>query len=260
MTKDFSHIEFKLCRVRRHTEEIAGILKDFLESQFFDFVLGGDQTGRLTIHFGKVTPIPEEVSILVGEAAHHLRSALDHIAFNICQPITPQDEMKIQFPIVDRLSDFEKQISQGRLKGADDHVIKLIEYIQPYNTRDRMRNDVLSELRDLNNLDKHRRLAICVSEFSTKSINIRILNGDGSIIGEELFHGHVEEGTLVARFQPTGFWTAGTRVIPAPEFQLFPVFGATMPASIAGKHPLDVISTAGRFIEFDLIPNLKMSL
>src|SRR5215203_5620069 len=59
----------------------------------------------------------------------------------------------------------------------------------------------------------YRRLAVTVTTFTTAAVNVRILNGEGRIIDEELFRGGVKSGAIVARFQSApGYWTAGTEV------------------------------------------------
>lgn len=105
---------------------------------------------------------PSNFSILVGECAYQLRSALDHIAWQLaiahCSSLpTPKEpSRRTQFPIFDRAPIDRRQI-QDILPDA----IPIIESLQPYSTHPHNPHlALLWLLHSLNIADKHRTIVV----------------------------------------------------------------------------------------------------
>lgn len=99
--------------------------------------------------------------VMIGEIVHNLRSALDHLAYQLvltgrCGTSLPRNRWKdIHFPIYDTKLSFRDQLSK-RLPGVGLRQLALIEREQPYKTYHVIERSPLRRLRILSNTDKHR--------------------------------------------------------------------------------------------------------
>lgn len=116
-------------------------------------------------HMPDLGPFFERVSVILGDAIHDLRSALDHLVFELARWNTNdqvRNPREIQFPIVDTPGDFQKAERNLLAEIRPEHRA-IIERYQPYH---RIHEQVavgpyfhpLAMLRDLSNVDKHRLL------------------------------------------------------------------------------------------------------
>ena len=125
-----------------------------------------DATGEYVLYVKKVPDLSNvftRVGLLVGDIVHNMRSALDHLVFELALLHTGGKVARpdrTQFTIRDCNDRFERAAAQDLAEVAPQHR-DLIEKFQPYHTMDA---DVavglyfhpLAMLRDLSNSDKHR--------------------------------------------------------------------------------------------------------
>jgi hypothetical protein len=114
-----------------------------------------------------VDPLPEDLPLMLGDANHNLRSALDYLVYQMHErhfrgKIPPKIAEQTQFPIRDQVpkSSTDKWPTIGNLSQRERTAIA---WLQPYNQR----NDALYGIREhladigtIDNVDKHRRLHI----------------------------------------------------------------------------------------------------
>lgn len=109
-----------------------------------------------------------EISLLAGEMVYQMRSALDHLVFDLIKrnpniaTIDPDWEDRCQFPILVRLPEnatppLNKSAFGRSLPGITDPPFAFIESVQPYYGVGAV-NNALGFLRYLSNIDKHRHL------------------------------------------------------------------------------------------------------
>lgn len=121
-----------------------------------------DNTYVLTIT--RVDPVPLQALLLLDEAAHHLRSALDHLVFALALADSGAQHESTQFPILTNPDDWDKggngKRTQERwlagLSQAHREAIKNHQPYQPWRFRLRVAEHPLKTLNDLNNDNKHR--------------------------------------------------------------------------------------------------------
>lgn len=113
---------------------------------------------------------PVRLSVLIGDFAHNVRSALDHLIFALWTtnsgPPIGDDARKAQFPL-ELSNDRFKQRRRSALDGLSEASVGAVEQLQPYN-RPRgslpprrgeawePRSHPLWLLKQLSNIDKHR--------------------------------------------------------------------------------------------------------
>lgn len=143
------------------------------------------QTGEHVVHIGEAPVLPREWRRMVGDIAHNLRSALDHLVYELSAECGGDPERaRTAFPISDDRCNYwelrgKKQISyrdQCLTGVAEDQKVK-IDNIQPYHRKDPTVNH-LSRLNHLSNRDKHRTAHPAYSMFETPGQIISTEDGE----------------------------------------------------------------------------------
>jgi hypothetical protein len=65
---------------------------------------------RISIEFGKGIHAPEILGLLIGDAAHNLRSALDHLIWELIGPTGTKQDKHLSFPTGDTWTNYESTI------------------------------------------------------------------------------------------------------------------------------------------------------
>lgn len=108
----------------------------------------------------KLREIPglERWAVITGDILFNLRCTLDHLVYALAVEKSgknpPEWGHRLQFPIADTKDDWDDAIRGHRLDGISDEALTFIKSEQPYNGG----NKILSVLRSLSDIDKHRTL------------------------------------------------------------------------------------------------------
>lgn len=159
-------IYVKVERAKEHFQSLEGEVYAYLASKPYSVGIKRDPISRRPIYFLKdIHPTPLKISAILGDTINNLRSALDHLAYQLVWLGTgdPPSE-HVYFPISDDRAKYFKQ-GKEKIKGARAQAINAIDELEPY----RGGNDTLWRLHKLNNVDKHR---ILITAGSTYSINL----------------------------------------------------------------------------------------
>jgi hypothetical protein len=127
---------------------------------------------------------PTEIAILAGEMLYQMRSALDHLAFELVKRnpkiaiIDPKWEKNAQFPLRTSIPNCQPALAKEKLSndlpGVSDKALTFIESLQPYNRG--TANTWLGFLCELSNIDKHRHLNV-IRGRTIKSDTVRSSSG-----------------------------------------------------------------------------------
>ena len=190
MTADerYDLICLKIERAKEHILNLYTEMRAFLDAK--PYVIGtksNPETRQLIYYLTSVRDAPIRLSVLTGDVLQNLRTALDHLAYNLVAvngfvdvasgtPLTPHDLRQINFPIIN-VTDPQKYESgrAGKVKGMRPDAIKAIDLLKPYKCG----NELLWRLSELNNRDKHRLLVMVGSEYRSVNITphaIRLMN------------------------------------------------------------------------------------
>jgi hypothetical protein len=161
----FDGIRLKRTRAWDQINSLKADIASFLQCDPAPYVPNVDFNGKtqiltISVHINK---IPDTMwGIRVGEIVHNLRSALDHVIWELFvknnrQPPGLRD--KHQFPIFDKQAGFNSAIPQF-LKGLDNKSVDLLRSEQPFpisegGTGESIKSP-LWNLKELSNCDKHR--------------------------------------------------------------------------------------------------------
>lgn len=202
----------KFERARRHLGVIHEAIDEFVSTAYEGSASYCEvDTGNYALKLGEIRHPDHGLAVIVGDFLHNLRSALDHLAFQLVRfPVedggdkTPED--KISFPLCDTPASFER--SKWKVRGSAPGVEAIIEGLQPYSVA---QQPFLWLLHELNNWDKHRVLHL--------SENTLIEVGFGQIentdFAEVRAAGELEDDAVLAR------WKAKSGLDPDVEVGLY---------------------------------------
>lgn len=177
----------KLSRAETHLHELADAVNEFLAGDLFDPVADLDYRGRPVVRVTNVRQPPAELSVLAGECIYNLRSALDHVAYQLAVLNSGSTRLSRKvaetsaFPIKPTGPRFRDAASRS-LKGISPSARSVIEQLQPYHRRRNPNARCLLALEQLSNIDKHRLLhltavAIGGAQLGLKGSGFLVLRG-----------------------------------------------------------------------------------
>ena len=160
MMSGLESANLKLARAAEHIEAIRDVVWDYIEREPSDVTT--EPNGKYVLNFRE--PPPAAIAVLAGEAIYQIRSALDHLAFELVKlnpngTTLPTDwEEECVFPL---WLDTPKKAPvyncfKNTLPGITTGAFTFIESVQPYHRRDT--GNILRMLAVLSNIDKHRHL------------------------------------------------------------------------------------------------------
>lgn len=187
MSTDLSGIRKKIERADQHILSLTAETHRFRDRCRCKVVEQFDSQTRTHAFFisGKPPEIKDWVAIIAGEAAHHLRSVLDHLVYQLAIHEADRTGHRISkstqrgFPVCIQEPTTEKAKSRfaGKVQGLSATAITSIQQLQPYKLPLAERKDyALTVLHELNVIDKHRLLLVVAAalnivsySFGTKS-------------------------------------------------------------------------------------------
>jgi hypothetical protein len=160
-------IRIKIKRANKHIDDLEDAVRDFVQPIGKTISFNRDpQAGNVGLQFSDVYVYKSDIPAIAGDAVHNLRSALDHLAFQLAEvgiargerPVEKWEE--IQFPI-GHGPDGYKSIKPRRVQGMTREAIEAIDALKPYKGG----NEALWLLRHLDNADKHNFIITAGSDF-----------------------------------------------------------------------------------------------
>jgi len=154
----------------------------------------------LEVFISEVQAIPVVCAAIVGDALCNLRSALDHLAWQLVLRSGGTPTNQVQFPLASSAEKFKGQ--SRRVAGMTAEMIDNIESLQPYDNREGPIFQALRHLRDLSNKDKHQVLNLVLMGLGQIDYDIRLVDCEarGVWLNDELTDRPLVAGTPVARF------------------------------------------------------------
>ena len=98
MSDILDRIDWKLRRAATHANAANDLAKSFLKSEHYRTVFKKYGDGRFVYKIVDVDPFPAPFSVYIGEAAHQLRSTLNHIMYAIANPSTSKEQEQVEVP------------------------------------------------------------------------------------------------------------------------------------------------------------------
>lgn len=217
MTVNFDGPRLKVARARELISDLDGRGRELLKKNSYQFVpseLNADGKLVLRIREGRDNQhVPAEWSVLIGEVAHDLRSALDQVICALAadsQPDDPNICSSTSFPIfllgpeADAQPSSKFSLDRRAIQPLTDAQRKAVQDFQPFSPGRNDVKDPLWLLHELNNADKHRLIQTVVVKAG--GAGYAILDFDKSFEPAHLDLGAaIEEGAVVGWADPRVF-------------------------------------------------------
>jgi hypothetical protein len=168
----------KFSRALDHRKLIERCVAEYTRRKPYKVVR--DANGEKTLRI--IRQPPSDVSLFAGEMLYQLRSALDHLFFELVErnygkPVPKEIARECQFPLLDtrptgHSSPVPKHVlfsKQKLFQWIPDKAYTFVESLQPYNTG-YPATQLLGMLGKLSNIDKHRRLNATVTIVDSRHI------------------------------------------------------------------------------------------
>lgn len=179
----------KMQRAQKHFEELQDTVKTFVGSNPYSIANDPDtKRGHYVARLKIERQPPPELSAIIGDAVHNMRSSLDHLVWLLIRTAGNDPEMgRPQFPMFTRdpfdraayanTNKWKNALSSwnNQTKGLAPVGVAIIKRMQPYKSTYDPALHPLARLNELSNWDKHREL-----HFVGQSVAVtgtRILEG-----------------------------------------------------------------------------------
>jgi hypothetical protein len=163
-------IQVKIGRAKAHTDDLRSAISDFFASTPYKVAAKHDpQTRKPVYYVSSVCPTPVCFATITGDIIQNLRSALDHLAYQLFLVGTNGTKgpgRHICFLIAANAARYKDGFG-GTVKGMRQDAIDALSAVEPYNGG---KGHQLWVLHELNNIDKHRLLVTVGSNF--QSLNV----------------------------------------------------------------------------------------
>lgn len=171
----FAGPRLKIKRANQHIAELYTIFEKFLKTDFYKLRVDKQpDTGDYGLTLRQTTETPCEVPLVLGDAIHNLRSALDLTAFEIVTGAGGTPSNRLFFPFAATRDDLVAAMKGGEIKIAGADIVDLIiDTIKPYEGG----NDALYSLNKLDVADKHKLIIPLVSVVALTGVDLKLGNG-----------------------------------------------------------------------------------
>ena len=203
MERPLDGFKAKLARADEHLGTLDDEIALFLETQPYAVRFEIDEHTAQKVARIYVNGEPPSIKwgLMIGDCVHNMRSALDHLAWELSGPKPPP---KTEFPIFHDGKKFQSRESGGglyKIRGIKDTKARaLIESVQPcYSQPNRPKGHPLYSLHALSNPNKHQVLHLGVPSSVERPIGWKV--GD-RVHRQPAFSGSFKDGAEIGRFTP----------------------------------------------------------
>ena len=204
MVHRLAGIEAKINRANDHAREIHLAIQEFGNSDFYEMATELDYKGRVVGRTVNVQKPGPDLAVLIGDCIHCLRSALDHLAYQLAldntapEPLPEKWAKDSAFPIFKSDPRFRggKKLGRGaayKMEGMSHSAKASIRRLQPYHRRKHPVLHALWQLEELSNIDKHRLLPTVGAVPAHASFTIEFNQPGVKLAGLKPFPGPIEE-------------------------------------------------------------------
>jgi hypothetical protein len=210
--------KLKFARAAKHLKSIQRCIAKYSASRPYTIA---KTKSKKTVKVVVLRQPPPQIAILAGEMLYQIRSALDHLAFDLVKsnwgnaPLPIRWDKRCEFPLFVEVptkgeppvpydTPLPKSVLAKNLPGISQQAFAFIEAVQPHYGTGAI-NNALRYLAQLSNIDKHRYLNVVVARVLKKD-TVRFASGLRTT-GFEAFN----HGTELPAF--TTGWTESDRAV-----------------------------------------------
>jgi hypothetical protein len=191
----------KLERAKQHIEDFVAQADSFykkISPRFF--VQDNTKTHERALCVDIDTTVPDHFPLIIGDAIHNLRSALDHLTWEIVKPLNPPRPDEVYFPFCREAKSFEAILTKRQIKLASKEIVDKFRELKPYPGG----NDLLYGLHKLDIADKHQLIVPVRSLVGFDRLDLSDLSPGFPIIENRAFTNIDKDNRLaVWRYDPS---------------------------------------------------------
>lgn len=246
-------LKIPLAKVERTKAQIKCLNTDiraFLDKSSYEIVSKLDTNRDEQIwSFRLKETIPAEISIVIGEILHNLRSSLDQMACAIALKLSGSSK-DTYFPFGADADIFKKQLAtKGKKLGRD--ACNMIQVLKPYKGG----NDLLWYIHDLNRTDKHINVTPINLRTSANKVTYLVIESGlvlvvGSRVGQHMYAPRKSPEEIARMSKPTGVYK-----VPRGQCLSFGTAGCTPEESFDF-----LVTTPGAKFKTDMKPTFDVAL
>lgn len=208
----------KLDRAKTHFQALNKSIGAFKRSKTHDFVVAqfDPNTGEKVINLRILKePKNPEWGLLLGDMVHNLRSALDHLVWQLALLNGKKPRRQNQFPIIGTKNEYwevpanrSESVRDRMLAGVSEDHRAFIDMVQPFiagDSRPEDRTTALALLSGISNADKHRVIHagfVLTEEPSLDLFDITTGHPGGIALDLKVNWGELEDGAEIMSFRP----------------------------------------------------------
>ena len=189
----------KLDRAATHLDALDAATQRFIEEHCRSSIELDADAREYVLRAHISSQLSPDLSILAGDCAHNLRSALDHIAFQLAKshrngPLPESAAKSVEFPVYSTKTAYRDQAPR-KIKLLHPKAQEIIKAVQPYHGGDW---DLLGFVHELDRIDKHRKLNLTVTGLKEVTATAGFIQAGGFTISQS--PGPVEDKTDLLRW------------------------------------------------------------
>lgn len=179
----FDGAKLKIERAKKHINDLERSMKRFAESSPYTIVVNRDsETGCNFIDVQAIKSMPEEFALIIGDALHNLRSALDYVINDIEFALWGERFKHTKFPCIhESRESFMGAVNALKEKSCEEVVSYIENVIQPYRGGN---GDAIWRLNMIELDNKHRLLIPKVNVTSVTGIRAEDDTGEEFVLPE----------------------------------------------------------------------------
>lgn len=221
---DLDGCEIKIARAEKHIEELEAEIQEHFAGKY-TFAIDRGPDGRYLYRVENLPEIPKRWNAIIGDALFNVRSALDHLAWQLVLLDGKEPTRRTQFPILlSQPHDESGAPVPVNLRPALDRqdVLDELQRVQPFREIGPDHDPAhtpLARLSALNNIDKHRLLLTTAGALDVNEMYWGLPEGVASP-RFAVMNGPADNGTVVALFMFDGGADAPEGFDPHPAMHV----------------------------------------
>ncbi|MGH7762864.1 MAG: hypothetical protein ACREOM_00405 [Candidatus Dormibacteraceae bacterium] len=194
-------------RAKEHLDAFDSASDAFFRDDPHTFVSQvGKKPDEYIVRIRGVKVVPVDMALIAGDAIFNMRSYLDHMTYAFWH------SEDAQFPVFATSKSFDDW-GRRRIKGTSDAFKALVEGLQPYQSGNGGKLNLLWLLNELSNADKHRTLHLSSVSLVGSGYRSLITRDCNVRMQSPIFKGMLKDGTEMCRVRIA-------RTGPKPEMQV----------------------------------------
>lgn len=255
---DLHSVCLKIWRAKQHRQELAAQLDAVRASHVYRFVGRVERNGLDHSYYPvDPPPVPDSLVAVLGDCIHSLRSALDHLAYQLVVASGTNPDNTVEFPVSHK--EFFTDCATGSKRRTVDLPVTQamrdhIDAVQPYH-----KSSVGQRLAILHNLDvvdKHRTQIVTVSAVGKVSQHLSAKSGPAEAVDWTIAETNnwfspepLTNGKVCARITHSK-----PRLDIAPNVVIYPDIRFGRRTGVAGKPVLTVVDDLTALVRREIIP------